>query len=235
MTDVLIFIHRTSIKWILPFCKSSVQLREKSKSNFIACTHEIRKGFRHLAQLMHREGLLPNENLIFYLTQNELKNHLIQPNSNFIAKACRRKRLFTEWRKYRFGEMHFGLIRPEQDEEIVVSGTHAIEVIGTPVCQGIISGRACVLKSFDEVGKIRSGDILVTHGTDIGWSPYFPMLGGVITELGGLISHGNSTQFYNLVLFYLNLINDIEIFYSRSCSCQRIWPSMYRWSIECYK
>ena len=26
--------------------------------------------------------------------------------------------------------------------------------------------------------------------TDIGWSPYFPLLGGVSTELGGLISHG---------------------------------------------
>ena len=34
------------------------------------------------------------------------------------------------------------------------------------------------------------GDILVTTATDIGWSPYFPLLGGVVTELGGLISHG---------------------------------------------
>lgn len=33
-------------------------------------------------------------------------------------------------------------------------------------------------------------DILITHATDIGWSPYFPVLGGVVTELGGLISHG---------------------------------------------
>ena len=35
-----------------------------------------------------------------------------------------------------------------------------------------------------------AGDILVTTATDIGWSPYFPLLGGVVTELGGLISHG---------------------------------------------
>lgn len=34
------------------------------------------------------------------------------------------------------------------------------------------------------------GDILITHSTDIAWSPYFPILGGVVTELGGLISHG---------------------------------------------
>ena len=33
-------------------------------------------------------------------------------------------------------------------------------------------------------------DILITTSTDIGWSPYFPLLKGVVTELGGIISHG---------------------------------------------
>lgn len=55
---------------------------------------------------------------------------------------------------------------------------------------GKITGRACVVKSFDEVSKIKAGDILITHSTDIAWSPYFPILSGVVTELGGLISHG---------------------------------------------
>lgn len=40
------------------------------------------------------------------------------------------------------------------------------------------------------MSKIVPGDILITHSTDIAWSPYFPILGGVVTELGGLISHG---------------------------------------------
>ena len=30
----------------------------------------------------------------------------------------------------------------------------------------------------------------MTYSTDIGWSPYFPMLSGLATEIGGLISHG---------------------------------------------
>ncbi len=30
----------------------------------------------------------------------------------------------------------------------------------------------------------------MTYSTDIGWSPYFAMLSGIITEIGGLISHG---------------------------------------------
>lgn len=40
------------------------------------------------------------------------------------------------------------------------------------------------------MNKIQPGDILITYCTDIGWSPYFPILGGVVTEIGGLISHG---------------------------------------------
>ena len=36
----------------------------------------------------------------------------------------------------------------------------------------------------------KSGDILITYSTDIGWSPFFPLLSGLATEIGGLISHG---------------------------------------------
>ncbi len=31
---------------------------------------------------------------------------------------------------------------------------------------------------------------MITYSTDIAWSPYFPLIGGLITEMGGLISHG---------------------------------------------
>ena len=30
----------------------------------------------------------------------------------------------------------------------------------------------------------------MTYSTDIGWSPYFPMISGIATEIGGLVSHG---------------------------------------------
>lgn len=50
--------------------------------------------------------------------------------------------------------------------------------------------RACVITDLSEAKCIQYGDILITHCTDIGWSPYFPLLGGIVTELGGLISHG---------------------------------------------
>ncbi|KAJ9593844.1 hypothetical protein L9F63_027512, partial [Diploptera punctata] len=61
---------------------------------------------------------------------------------------------------------------------------------GTAVCPGTVMGRACVITDLNQITKLKHNDILITHSTDVGWSPYFPLLAGVVTELGGLISHG---------------------------------------------
>jgi phosphohistidine swiveling domain-containing protein len=58
------------------------------------------------------------------------------------------------------------------------------------VCAGVVQARACVITDLAEIDQLKDGDVLITYCTDIGWSPYFPMLGGIATELGGLVSHG---------------------------------------------
>ena len=65
-----------------------------------------------------------------------------------------------------------------------------LRIQGTPVCNGVITGRVCVALTLEEAKAIQPGDVLITCATDIGWSPYFPLLGGIATEIGGLISHG---------------------------------------------
>jgi phosphohistidine swiveling domain-containing protein len=66
---------------------------------------------------------------------------------------------------------------------------------GTSVYSGTVMGRACVVTSLEQIEELKQGDILITHSTDVGWSPYFPLLSGVVTELGGLISHGEYASF----------------------------------------
>ncbi|WAQ94147.1 PPS-like protein [Mya arenaria] len=41
----------------------------------------------------------------------------------------------------------------------------------------------------NKMKKIK-GDVLIVSYTDVGWSPYFPLIAGLATELGGLVSHG---------------------------------------------
>lgn len=221
---------------ILPLCQQAVQLREISKSAMISFIHEIRKAYRYLAVLLYSEGLLPNTELIFYLHREEISDLLRESTkketpvnkSALINKAMRRMKLFPTWSSYRFNEINHGVVKPinEDDDNWNLNG-NVKHVTGTPVCEGIITARACVIKSFSEVHKIQQGDILVTLGTDIGWSPYFPILGGVVTELGGLISHG---KFLIRILLNTNLI----LYIDPRCYCgQRIWTAMCRGMYRC--
>lgn len=75
---------------------------------------------------------------------------------------------------------------------IQTKGSRRME--GTPVSQGTAVATARVVMSLDDAHQIEKGDILITYATDIGWSPYFPLLSGIVTELGGLISHGENEE-----------------------------------------
>lgn len=55
---------------------------------------------------------------------------------------------------------------------------------------GQVKARICVAANIEEAVNIQQGDILVTYSTDIGWSPYFALVSGIVTEIGGTISHG---------------------------------------------
>lgn len=139
---------------------------------------------------MQEVGLLPDMDLIFYLRHQEIGTILDDRNRcDLISKAIRRRRLFPEWKKLRFDEFNWGVMKPQNNEQDII-GSECEKVIGTPVCEGRLTGRACVVKTFAEVSKIKAGDILIAYCTDVAWSPYFPILSGVVTELGGLISHG---------------------------------------------
>jgi hypothetical protein len=83
------------------------------------------------------------------------------------------------------------------------SGTAGVRLQGTPVCSGTAMGRACVVRSLEQIGELKHGDILITHSTDVGWSPYFPLLEGVVTELGGLISHGEDYNYFTHLICML--------------------------------
>ena len=60
---------------------------------------------------------------------------------------------------------------------------------GLAVSAGIIEGRARVISSFEEA-DLDEGDILVTEFTDPSWTPLFISIKGLVTEVGGLITHG---------------------------------------------
>lgn len=70
-------------------------------------------------------------------------------------------------------------------------GPDATELKGTPVSAGVVRGRARVLRSADEIGKIEPGDVLVCEATTPSWTPAFGMIAGCVCDTGGTLSHAS--------------------------------------------
>ncbi len=60
---------------------------------------------------------------------------------------------------------------------------------GLPVSSGVVEGRARVILNMEDA-HLEDGDILVTPFTDPSWTPLFVSIEGLITEVGGLMTHG---------------------------------------------
>ncbi len=62
-------------------------------------------------------------------------------------------------------------------------------LVGLPVSAGTIEGRARVILDMAEA-DLEAGDVLVTAYTDPSWTPLFVAIKGLVTEVGGLMTHG---------------------------------------------
>ena len=67
--------------------------------------------------------------------------------------------------------------------------TEGRKVRGVGVCPGTYEGTARVIFSTTEFGRIQPGDVLVTNSTTTAFNLVLPLLGAIVTDRGGLLSH----------------------------------------------
>ncbi|KFM80885.1 putative phosphoenolpyruvate synthase, partial [Stegodyphus mimosarum] len=152
---------------------------------------EWRKALRYLARLMVSEGRISEEDLLFFLTYEEIQELLNTRSPKIIARAVQRQRRYPIMDKYIFPEIIKGVPKPiNLIDTPIVATDESIMMKGIPICQGIAEGFVRVALTLEEAAQLKPKEIMLTYSTDIGWTPYFPTLAGVVTELGGLISHG---------------------------------------------
>ena len=132
-------------------------------------------------------GLLQDPEDIFYLGVDEM-TQLARIKQPVQDKVSARKAAFVNSQKnpgpalIRDGE---ALFAPENDFLESEPGLHG--VAGSP---GKAAGTTCVIMGPEEFGKLKKGDILVAPITNPVWTPLFAIAGGVVTEVGGILSHG---------------------------------------------
>jgi pyruvate,water dikinase len=139
------------------------------------------------AERLVRAHLLRETEDIFYLTFQEL--HEVVRTNQVDDQLIRRRK--DEFRSYQ------ALTPPRvltSDGEVVAGAYRRDDVpagalVGLPVSAGTVEGRARVIRDMAQA-DLEAGDILVTAYTDPSWTPLFVAVAGLVTEVGGLMTHG---------------------------------------------
>lgn len=184
------FPEKKRVSRLVHMYRSLMGMREHHKFTLVKLMFLYKKAILKEARTLVGKGILNCEEDVFYFTLEELiallENRGIGDIPELLAD---RKRQHTSNQKLTSprvmtskGEIITGKLRNEKSPEGALTGT--------PVSAGIIEGTARVAKSPEDA-KLNQGDILVAPYTDPGWTPLFTSAVGLITEVGGMMTHGS--------------------------------------------
>ena len=165
-------------------------LREHHKHLITIVLDECKKALTAVAKEMVKNGILQQPEDIYFLTLDEIieiANGTFKENvATFIKERKEQYAWYQTLKQPRVmtseGEIITGTIRKGNFPE----GS----LIGSPVSAGIVEGRARVVYKPEEA-NLNEGEILIANHTDPGWTPLFQTAKGLVTEVGGLMTHGS--------------------------------------------
>jgi pyruvate,water dikinase len=161
--------------------------REHPKYGMVSRYYVYKRALLEEAERLVQAHVLGDKEDIFYLTFQELQE-VVRRNHVDDQLIRQRKDAFRSYQ---------ALTPPRvltSDGEVIAGAYRRSDVpagalVGLPVSAGTIEGRARVIHDIASA-DLEAGDILVTAYTDPSWSPLFVAIAGVVTEVGGLMTHG---------------------------------------------
>jgi rifampicin phosphotransferase len=167
--------------------RTFIGYREYPKYFIVSRYFVYKQALMEEAERLVRADVLREKEEIFYLTFQELHD-VVRTNQVDDQLISRRKDAFRAYQ---------ALTPPRvltSDGEAIAGAYRRDDVpagalMGLPVSSGTIEGRARVILDVAEA-ELEPGDILVTAYTDPSWSPLFVAIEGLVTEVGGLMTHG---------------------------------------------
>jgi pyruvate,water dikinase len=167
--------------------RTFIGYREYPKYGMVSRYFVYKQALMEEAERLVQAHVLREKEDIFYLTFQELHD---------VVRAKQVDDQLIHQRKDAF-RSYQALTPPRvltSDGEVIAGayrrdGVPTGALVGLPVSAGIVEGRARVIHDMAEA-DLEAGDILVTAYTDPSWSPLFVAIAGLVTEVGGLMTHG---------------------------------------------
>ncbi|WP_329618003.1 phosphoenolpyruvate synthase [Streptomyces brevispora] len=167
--------------------RTFIGYREYPKYGIVSRYFVYKQALLEEAERLVQADVLREVGDVFYLTFQELHD---------VVRSNRVDDQLIQERKDAFRS--YGALTPPRvltsDGEAVTGAYRRDDVpagalIGLPVSAGTVEGRARVILDMAKA-DVEAGDILVTTFTDPSWSPLFVGIAGLVTEVGGLMTHG---------------------------------------------
>lgn len=174
-----------------------VRARERSRTTGAMLLHEQRLAALELGRRGAEAGALQSDAQVFMLLADELDRYVDDP-SVYTKVVAERESTYlslynivppfmvdgfppdhSEWEK-----------RSSNVDPATPIDYQTKEVWGTGVSPGVIQGRVRIVQGPTETGDLEAGEVLVTRVTDPSWTPLFLFASAVVTEVGGMFSHG---------------------------------------------
>ncbi|TFH62382.1 phosphoenolpyruvate synthase [Peribacillus frigoritolerans] len=174
-------------KRMISLIRNFIGYREYPKYGMVNRYFVYKQALLKEAEHLVQANVIHEKEDIYYLTFEELQE-VVRRNKLDYQIISKRKDEYKSYEK---------LTPPRvitSDGEIIV-GEYKRDnpldeaIVGLPVSSGVIEGRARVILNMEDA-DIEDGDILVTTFTDPSWTPLFVSIKGLVTEVGGLMTHG---------------------------------------------
>ncbi len=175
------------VKRMIDRVRTFIGYREYPKYHIVSRYFVYKQALLSEAESLVRARVIANQEDIFFLRFSELQE---------LVRTSRADKQLILQRKDAFRSDQ--TLSPPRvltsDGEVVAGSYRRVDVpagalLGLPVSAGIVEGRARVVLDMADA-DLEAGDILVTAYTDPSWTPVFVAIAGLVTEVGGLMTHG---------------------------------------------
>ena len=180
---------RFIMKRVLKAARRNIEFREGLKDLIVLRSDRFRRIYAEIRTRLLDRGWLYDPDDLFFLMWKEVRDLLNGKLSPEVAKEIiSRRRQDFEWCQM----VHVPKII--NGKAIVVKPDEfpsEQQLQGMGVSPGKVEGRARVILDPRVESHIEPGEILIAPVTDAGWTPLFINAGGLIVDIGGLLSHGS--------------------------------------------
>lgn len=178
-----------AIRLLARLAQGGARGREETKSRMALMAHRLKRGYRHLGEVLAETGRLPDADLVFFFDRAELHRVVGAGDiTDLVESAQMRREALSYQDRLEFDDVSVGRPSPRvvAPERNVGDG----RIVGRPAGRGTVEGAVRVAKSIVEARDVQRGEILVAPVTDVGWTPYFTVIGALVTDIGSSVSHG---------------------------------------------